>query len=251
LQVQSSEALYQIMVARYYASSLGRFMASDPLMGSARGSDPQSWNRYTYALNNPMRFIDTTGLDISNPGEDYKNAWQASRDHGLGAMKTLDEMFAEGWERYLDWNGDEETEPSQSSESSLDEMIDAIGTNPLHPWLQPAPAGGPHHLSSTKQGKGERRRTAKPDNPRKHARPSKEKPGQWEVKDPHTGKWVLKPPGWTPENASKYVGLPEIIGLSILGLLLLLGGRGALLPRGAPAGLLAPGLEESNQPPDV
>jgi RHS repeat-associated protein len=48
------------------------------------------------------------------------------------------------------------------------------------------------------QRKGERAWTAKPDKPAKHARPSKEKPGQWELKDPHTGKWVIKPPGWKP-----------------------------------------------------
>ncbi|HEV2233469.1 MAG TPA: RHS repeat-associated core domain-containing protein [Terriglobia bacterium] len=51
------------------------------------------------------------------------------------------------------------------------------------------------------QGKGERKQTGRPEgtpNPAKHARPSKQKPGCWEVKDPHTGKWVVKPPGWVP-----------------------------------------------------
>jgi hypothetical protein len=48
------------------------------------------------------------------------------------------------------------------------------------------------------QGKGERSQTAKPDNPAKHARPLPGKPGRWEVKDPHTGKWKPKPPGWSP-----------------------------------------------------
>ncbi len=49
--------------ARYDASSLGRFMSPDPLMASAHVGDPQSWNRYTYALNNPLRFVDPTGMD--------------------------------------------------------------------------------------------------------------------------------------------------------------------------------------------
>jgi RHS repeat-associated protein len=48
--------------ARYNASSLGRFMSPDPLMASAHVGDPQSWNRYTYALNNPLRFIDPDGM---------------------------------------------------------------------------------------------------------------------------------------------------------------------------------------------
>jgi RHS repeat-associated protein len=48
--------------ARYDSSSVGRFMSPDPLMASARVWDPQTWNRYSYALNNPLLFIDPTGM---------------------------------------------------------------------------------------------------------------------------------------------------------------------------------------------
>jgi RHS repeat-associated protein len=48
--------------ARYYSNSLGRFVTTDPLMASARVSDPQTWNRYSYARNNPERFLDPTGM---------------------------------------------------------------------------------------------------------------------------------------------------------------------------------------------
>jgi hypothetical protein len=34
-------------------------------MASARTSDPQSWNRYVYALNNPLKYLDPDGLDVS------------------------------------------------------------------------------------------------------------------------------------------------------------------------------------------
>jgi RHS repeat-associated protein len=47
---------------RYHASSLGRFMTPDPLLNSGRPSNPQTWNRYSYALNNPLKFADPTGL---------------------------------------------------------------------------------------------------------------------------------------------------------------------------------------------
>jgi RHS repeat-associated protein len=48
--------------ARYDASSMGRFMTPDPLMASAKVWDPQTWNRYAYALNNPLKYVDPTGM---------------------------------------------------------------------------------------------------------------------------------------------------------------------------------------------
>jgi RHS repeat-associated protein len=50
--------------ARYDASSLGRFMTPDPLMASGHAGNPQSWNRYAYALNNPLRFVDPDGMEV-------------------------------------------------------------------------------------------------------------------------------------------------------------------------------------------
>src|SRR6185503_687900 len=48
--------------ARYYSSTAGRFTSVDPLLASARPTDPQSFNRFTYTRNNPLRFSDPTGL---------------------------------------------------------------------------------------------------------------------------------------------------------------------------------------------
>src|SRR5205085_4468695 len=48
------------MHARSYISSLGRFSSPDLLEGFQR--NPQSWNRYSYVLNNPVRHIDPSGL---------------------------------------------------------------------------------------------------------------------------------------------------------------------------------------------
>jgi RHS repeat-associated protein len=48
--------------ARYYASMQGRFTSIDPLMASAKITSPQSWNRYAYVYNNPLRFIDPSGM---------------------------------------------------------------------------------------------------------------------------------------------------------------------------------------------
>lgn len=48
--------------ARYLSSALGRFTSPDPSNAGARIRNPQSWNMYGYGLNNPLRFVDPTGL---------------------------------------------------------------------------------------------------------------------------------------------------------------------------------------------
>jgi RHS repeat-associated protein len=50
--------------ARYYGGRLGRFMSPDPtgiFLGNL--NDPQSLNLYSYVRNNPVSFIDPSGLD--------------------------------------------------------------------------------------------------------------------------------------------------------------------------------------------
>jgi RHS repeat-associated protein len=49
--------------ARYYGSALGRFTSPDPGSIGAEPSDPQSWNAYAYAGNNPLSQTDPDGLD--------------------------------------------------------------------------------------------------------------------------------------------------------------------------------------------
>ena len=56
--------------ARYYSYTQGRFTSIDPTMASARVTNPQSWNRYSYVLNKPLNHIDPSGLSArsSNGG---------------------------------------------------------------------------------------------------------------------------------------------------------------------------------------
>jgi RHS repeat-associated protein len=45
--------------ARFFADRFARFLSPDQLSGSPE--DPQSWNRYTYARNNPLKYVDPDG----------------------------------------------------------------------------------------------------------------------------------------------------------------------------------------------
>lgn len=47
--------------ARWYDPSIGRFIQADTIV--PQPGNPQSLNRYSYALNNPMRYTDPTGHD--------------------------------------------------------------------------------------------------------------------------------------------------------------------------------------------
>ncbi|MBI4330312.1 MAG: RHS repeat-associated core domain-containing protein, partial [Chloroflexi bacterium] len=46
---------------RYYDQGLARFISADPI--TPRPSDPQGLNRYSYVLNNPLRYVDPTGFE--------------------------------------------------------------------------------------------------------------------------------------------------------------------------------------------
>jgi RHS repeat-associated protein len=63
--------------ARYFASAQGRFTSVDPLMASAVSRAPQTWNRYAYALNNPLRLTDPSGMMAEQTDEGQQPAQPA------------------------------------------------------------------------------------------------------------------------------------------------------------------------------
>jgi RHS repeat-associated protein len=78
--------------ARYYGSTQGRFTSPDPLLSSGMVVDPQSWNRYSYVLNNPLVLIDPDGLYVfdSNVSEEQRKKFNA----GLAQSKANLEKIA-------------------------------------------------------------------------------------------------------------------------------------------------------------
>ena len=67
---RDAETGLDYFLARYYSGAQGRFTSSDPVMfAPERLRDPQQLNRYAYARNNPLRFLDPTGERLQLSGD--------------------------------------------------------------------------------------------------------------------------------------------------------------------------------------
>jgi RHS repeat-associated protein len=69
---------------RQYSSTQGRWMSPDPYDGSYDAGNPQSMNRYSYVLNNPLRNIDPTGLSCITLTDEDGNETLADDGDGNG-----------------------------------------------------------------------------------------------------------------------------------------------------------------------
>jgi RHS repeat-associated protein len=88
-------------LARYYSSTQGRFTGVDPFnialetqkaaelkpekaraLFNAYLSQPQQWNRYSYAINNPLLYVDPDGeaIQLSNDKDERERQLQALRE---------------------------------------------------------------------------------------------------------------------------------------------------------------------------
>ncbi|MGH9427705.1 MAG: RHS repeat domain-containing protein [Terriglobia bacterium] len=61
---RDNESGLDYFLARYYSSAQGRLTSVDPENAGSNSEDPQSWNGYAYARNNPPLFIDPDGQEF-------------------------------------------------------------------------------------------------------------------------------------------------------------------------------------------
>lgn len=88
------------MNGRVYSPSLGRILSPDPMTQTP--SNAQNYNRYAYAFNNPLKYVDSTGHiieevtvtadDESGQGREY-DSWDNGVYTGKGPH-ALDQFFA-------------------------------------------------------------------------------------------------------------------------------------------------------------
>ena len=94
---------------RYFGSSLGRFQTPDPLLNSGRPENPQTWNKYAYVLNNPLKLTDPTGLwewaantcasDDKKCNKKYEQNQQKFRD-ALKDLQKARDSYTKGSKEY-------------------------------------------------------------------------------------------------------------------------------------------------------
>jgi RHS repeat-associated protein len=95
-KLRDSESGLDYFGARYNSSTIGRVMIPNPIGG--RPAFPQSWNAYSYVLNNPLSAVDPTGLDcvyLNDAGngiesiDQNSNAGECQENGGAWADGTI------------------------------------------------------------------------------------------------------------------------------------------------------------------
>lgn len=90
-QERDSETGLDFFDARYFGAALGRFTSPDDPFAGQDPTDPQSWNLYSYGLNNPLRYTDPDGHDAQDPCGDNPNCVTATAPYP--GLSPLDELL--------------------------------------------------------------------------------------------------------------------------------------------------------------
>ncbi len=101
---RDGEAGLDYAEARSYQVRTGRFNAPDPVYAGLFA--PQAWNRYGYALNNPLSFVDPTGLVADSCTT--TDTWSQDGDNWIlnTTLKCKDNNGGGGggsWADFLSW----------------------------------------------------------------------------------------------------------------------------------------------------
>ncbi|MBL7148285.1 MAG: RHS domain-containing protein [Nanoarchaeota archaeon] len=89
--------------ARFYDSDIGRFTTADTVKGSL--SAPQSLNRYSYVLNNPLKYVDLLGNEEYQGSPAPGQSWEEYQGQmGGNNEKPIAVLIANSFSRYPNVN---------------------------------------------------------------------------------------------------------------------------------------------------
>jgi len=102
------------MNGRIYDAELGRFLSADPFIQSPMNS--QSYNRYSYVMNNPLKYVDPSGYfwdswddfvdDASDAWDFVSDAWDDAVDSISDAYESLANSATDMLGEVADFAGD-------------------------------------------------------------------------------------------------------------------------------------------------
>jgi RHS repeat-associated protein len=105
--------------ARYYASTMGRFMSPDPSgLLYADPTSPQSLNLYSYVLNNPLSFVDPFGLDCVYFNDAGNGIESVDRNSNSGECGQNGGDWVNGTLRSAQYFGDSDTWGFRSNDAN-------------------------------------------------------------------------------------------------------------------------------------
>ncbi len=129
-RLDSTTGLYYYN-ARYYDPAIGRFISADTIVQNP--SNPQTLNRYSYTLNNPLRYIDPSG---------HKVLWDVDEGYALSPAQPAPDPVAPDVSANLpiDSAPVDVAEPQPSAPPGIDQgLIKANETVPVGTSPQPSP----------------------------------------------------------------------------------------------------------------
>ncbi len=112
--------------ARYYDPTIGRFISPDSMVPDT--TNPQAWNRYSYVVNNPLRYTDPTGQCYKWAKSACHFFRQASQDLNQLARRAIDTTVNQS-----------ERASMQDQQAWNVENNSTFGSNYATPNPQPAP----------------------------------------------------------------------------------------------------------------
>jgi RHS repeat-associated protein len=107
---------------RQYNNTQGRWLSPDPYSGSYDVTNPQSMNRYVYALNNPLSSIDPSGLYL------VYLEWGDGKGGSMGGWFDSDALIAAGFNIQFGSNGDVSSIDAPANGVKITDNDNVIGT---------------------------------------------------------------------------------------------------------------------------
>lgn len=87
------------MNGRIYDPTLGRFLQADPHIQAPNNT--QSYNRYSYVLNNPMSYTDPSGYFFKALGKFVKKHWRTILRQEIHFMLWLEKKLVRRCQRAM------------------------------------------------------------------------------------------------------------------------------------------------------